>query len=135
MYLKELSLFQFKNHSESNFQFNEKINCFVGNNGAGKTNILDAIHYLSLTKSYFNHIDSNNIQFDHDFFMIKGIFNNNDRPGIMLANSVKKYLDFYGVSSGLKNVIFTNFLLLQVFGSAADVLVPEMVVSKNAGLF
>ena len=62
MYLKELSLFQFKNHSESSFQFNEKINCFVGNNGVGKTNILDAIHYLSLTKSYFNHIfESSNL--------------------------------------------------------------------------
>ena len=86
MYLKELSLFQFKNHNESNFQFNEKINCFVGDNGAGKTNILDAIHYLSLTKSYFNHIDSNNIQFDHDFFMIKGIFNNNDSNDEILCN-------------------------------------------------
>ena len=74
MYLKELSLFQFKNHSESSFQFNENINCIVGNNGVGKTNVLDAIHYLSITKSYFNHIDSNNIQFDNDFFMIKGSF-------------------------------------------------------------
>ena len=86
MYLKELSLFQFKNHSESSFQFNENINCFVGNNGVGKTNILDAIHYLSLTKSYFNHIDSNNILFDHDFFMIKGIFNNNDSNDEILCN-------------------------------------------------
>ena len=75
MYLKQLSIFQFKNHKESSFSFNDKINCFVGNNGVGKTNILDAIHYLSLTKSYFNHIDAQNIQFDQDFFMLKGLFN------------------------------------------------------------
>ena len=74
MYLKDLTLFQFKNHAESNFTFNEKINCFVGNNGVGKTNILDAIHYLSFTKSYFNYMDSQNIQFNNDFFMIRGSF-------------------------------------------------------------
>ena len=90
MYLKELSLFQFKNHSETNFQFNEKINCFVGNNGVGKTNILDAIHYLSLTKSYFNHIDSNNIQFNQDFFMIKGMFMNDDLDEIICNYSLSK---------------------------------------------
>ena len=81
MYLKDLTLFQFKNHAESNFTFNEKINCFVGNNGVGKTNILDAIHYLSFTKSYFNYMDSQNIQFNNAFFMIRGSFikdENND---------------------------------------------------------
>ena len=105
MYLKELSLFQFKNHSESSFQFNEKINCFVGNNGVGKTNILDAIHYLSLTKSYFNHIDSNNIQFENDFFMIKGNFskdneideiqcNYNSQSGKIVKKNQVKYKRF-----------------------------------------
>ena len=64
MFLKELQLYQFKNHTESKLSFTESVNCFVGNNGAGKTNILDAIHYLSQTKSYFNHIDKQNIQFD-----------------------------------------------------------------------
>ena len=86
MYLKQLSLFQFKNHSESSFIFNEKINCFVGDNGVGKTNILDAIHYLSLTKSYFNHIDAQNIQFGNQFFMIKGHFNNLDQDDEILCN-------------------------------------------------
>ena len=105
MYLKELSLFQFKNHSESSFHFNEKINCFVGNNGVGKTNILDAIHYLSLTKSYFNHIDSNNIQFENDFFMIKGNFskdneideiqcNYNSQSGKIVKKNQVKYKRF-----------------------------------------
>lgn len=74
MYLKNLSIHQFKNHASSNLEFNEKLNCFVGDNGSGKTNILDAIHYLSLTKSYFNYIDGNNIQFGEKYFMLKGKF-------------------------------------------------------------
>ena len=105
MYLKELTLFQFKNHSESNFIFSDKINCFVGNNGVGKTNILDAIHYLSLTKSYFNYQDSQNVQFDNEFFMIKGNFsknnnsdeiqcNYNNSSGKILKKNSKKYKKF-----------------------------------------
>tara|TARA_B100000900_G_scaffold213003_1_gene180528 strand:+ start:1031 stop:2110 length:1080 start_codon:yes stop_codon:yes gene_type:complete len=105
MFLKELSLFQFKNHTESNFIFNEKINCFVGDNGVGKTNILDAIHYLSLTKSYFNYIDSNNIQFNEDFFLIKGLFENKEdldeifcnyslNKGKILKKNKKRYTRF-----------------------------------------
>ena len=74
MYLKSLALSNFKNHSESYFQFGKNINCFVGDNGAGKTNILDAIHYLSLSKSYYNKIDSQNIKFEESFFVLKGIF-------------------------------------------------------------
>lgn len=74
MFLKNLQLHQFKNHSESKFTFTKPVNCFVGDNGAGKTNILDAIHYLSQTKSYFNHIDSQNIQFEEGYFMLKGTF-------------------------------------------------------------
>ena len=74
MYLKKLALSNFKNHSESNFQFGKNINCFVGDNGSGKTNILDAIHYLSLSKSYFNKVDAQNIKFEEDFFILKGTF-------------------------------------------------------------
>ena len=74
MFLKELELYQFKNHTESRFTFTKPVNCFVGNNGAGKTKIIDAIHYLSQTKSYFNHIDKQNIQFDQSYFMLKGVF-------------------------------------------------------------
>ncbi len=74
LYLKKLSLSNFKNHSGSDFHFGEKINCFVGDNGSGKTNILDAIHYLSLSKSYFNKMDTQNIKFNEDFFILKGVF-------------------------------------------------------------
>jgi DNA replication and repair protein RecF len=75
MFLKQLSLINFKNYSEFEAEFSEKINCFVGNNGVGKTNLLDAIHYLSFCKSYFNSIDSQNIKHNEGFFVIQGIFN------------------------------------------------------------
>ena len=57
MYLKELRLANFKNCESAELTFSEKLNCFVGLNGAGKTNILDAIYYLSFCKSYFNSVD------------------------------------------------------------------------------
>ena len=74
MYLKKLSLTNFKNYDQADLEFSSKINCFVGNNGVGKTNILDAIHYLSLTKSFFNNIDSVNIKHDVDYFIVQGLF-------------------------------------------------------------
>lgn len=77
MFLKHLSLINFKNHPEFEAKFSEKINCFVGNNGLGKTNLLDAIHYLSFCKSYFNTIDSQNIKHDQGFFVIQGVFEKN----------------------------------------------------------
>jgi DNA replication and repair protein RecF len=73
MYLKKLALTNFKNYIQADYQFSDKINCFVGNNGVGKTNLLDAIHYLSFCKSYFNPIDSQNIRHQEDFFSINGV--------------------------------------------------------------
>jgi DNA replication and repair protein RecF len=77
MHLKQLSLVNFKNYPDISLQFSEKINCFVGNNGMGKTNILDAIHYLSFCKSFFNAIDSQNIRHNEGFFVIQGVYNKN----------------------------------------------------------
>jgi DNA replication and repair protein RecF len=74
MYLKKLSLINFKNYTRADLEFSSKINCFVGNNGVGKTNILDAIHYLSLSKSFFNNIDNISIKHNEDFFSIQGSF-------------------------------------------------------------
>jgi DNA replication and repair protein RecF len=74
MHLRNLSLTNFKNYEQSKIDFSERINCFVGNNGVGKTNILDAIHYLSLTKSFFNNMDSINIHHSEDYFIINGTF-------------------------------------------------------------
>jgi len=74
MFLKELKLTNFKNCASADMQFSEKINCFVGLNGAGKTNILDAIYYLAFCKSYFTSIDKQNIRHGEDFFAIHGDF-------------------------------------------------------------
>jgi DNA replication and repair protein RecF len=74
MFIRNLQLYNFKNYQENSFNFSDSINCFIGDNGAGKTNILDAIYYLSFTKSYFNLLDSQNIKHDQDFFAIHGKF-------------------------------------------------------------
>lgn len=72
MHLKSLSLNNYRNFEELELVFSEKINCFIGNNGVGKTNILDSIYYLSFCKSWLNPIDSQNINYEKDFFLIKG---------------------------------------------------------------
>lgn len=72
MHLRRLNLINFKNYEEAEIELSDGINCFVGNNGAGKTNILDAVHYLSICKSYMNVIDRQNIRFDQPFFVIQG---------------------------------------------------------------
>jgi DNA replication and repair protein RecF len=78
-WLDKLTLINFKNYSEKTFEFCPKINCFTGNNGAGKTNILDAIHYLSLCKSYFTNIDTQNIKYDETFFSISGEYQKSEK--------------------------------------------------------
>jgi len=91
MFLKKLGLTNFKNYELNELQFSPKINCFVGNNGVGKTNILDAIHYLSLTKSFFNSIDSINIKHGEEYFIIQGAFvRNNDEDHIYCAFQKQK---------------------------------------------
>ncbi len=70
--LNTLSLINFKNYEQADFDFCPKINCLAGNNGAGKTNVLDAVYYLSMTKSFFNPADTQNIRYDTDFFVIQG---------------------------------------------------------------
>lgn len=79
MYLKKISLFNYKNFSEANFEFNKKINCFVGKNGVGKTNVLDAIYHLSYGKSYFNPQAVQNIKHGEEFFVVDGEFEKNSR--------------------------------------------------------
>ncbi len=74
MHLKNIQLRQFKNFSKVQASFSPTINCFLGNNGSGKTNLLDSIHYLCLTKSGFNAGDLQSIQHDQSFFSVIGEF-------------------------------------------------------------
>ncbi len=79
MFLKNLSLINYKNFESREFDFDAKINCFVGDNGVGKTNALDAIYHLAFGKSYFNPLASQNIKHGEEFFVIDGHFEKEGR--------------------------------------------------------
>ena len=81
MQLNSLHLIHFKNHLSGDLEFGNQVNCLLGDNGSGKTNILDALHYLCFCKSYFNPIDSQNITHGEPFMLIKGVFNQARRGG------------------------------------------------------
>ncbi len=72
MILDRLILTNFKNYAEADIRLCGNVNCFVGNNGAGKTNLLDAVYYLSFCKSYFNPVDMQNIRIGEEFFAVHG---------------------------------------------------------------
>jgi DNA replication and repair protein RecF len=74
MHLKSLSLANFKNYEQTDVSLSPRINCFVGENGVGKTNILDAVHYLALCKSNLNPVDTQNIRYHQDYAVIQGVF-------------------------------------------------------------
>jgi len=86
MYIKQLSLTNFKNYDSAFLKFSPGINCLVGNNGVGKTNILDAIHYLSLTKSFYNIVDSANIKHSQEYFIIEGVVTVNGNEDILFCS-------------------------------------------------
>lgn len=83
MWLQKLSLLNFKNYSEAELEFSSSVNAFTGSNGAGKTNLMDAIHYLSLCKSYFNPIDGQQIKHNLDFFMVQGVFDKDENNEVI----------------------------------------------------
>ncbi len=72
MHLENFRLINFKNYQDESFNFTSEINCFVGDNGTGKTNLLDAIHYLSITKGFLNNTDLQTIRHHQDFFSLIG---------------------------------------------------------------
>ena len=74
MFLNTLSINNYKSFSSAKFNFEKKINCFIGKNGVGKSNIIDSIYHLAFTKSYFNPSSNQNIKIGTDFFSINGEF-------------------------------------------------------------
>src|SRR5690554_1166356 len=72
MYIEDISIVNYKNLKDVKVEFSPRFNCLIGNNGAGKTNLMDAIYYLSFCKSFFNAVDQLNISHDESFFMLKG---------------------------------------------------------------
>ena len=95
MFVKNLKIINFNNHPEKSFDFSSEINCFVGNNGAGKTNILDALHYISMGKSFLGNSDFQNIKEDENFFSIESEIEGeekNDIIKILLQKETKKII-------------------------------------------
>lgn len=72
MYLQQLDILNYRNIREASLMFSPNINCLTGNNGMGKTNVLDAIYFLSFCKSIHTNIDALNITHDADFLMLQG---------------------------------------------------------------
>ncbi len=84
MFLKNISILHFKNIQSANLALSKNLNCFIGHNGAGKTNLLDAIYYLSFCRSFYNSIDSQVISHDQEFFMIEGEYEtDNGEPEVI----------------------------------------------------
>jgi len=93
MHIQDLSIVNFKNYSEASLELHPKLNCFVGDNGAGKTNILDAIFYLCMCKSYFNSSDQFSIYTGADYMILKANFfrkNKTEEVYCGLKNNKKK---------------------------------------------
>jgi DNA replication and repair protein RecF len=118
MYLRRLTLVNFKNFESQSFDFQDKINCFVGNNGVGKTNVLDGIYYLSFAKSYFNPVAVQNIKHDQDFFMLEGEYNVNDKIDTVVC-SLKR---------GNKKVVKRNGKIYEKFSDHIGLL-PLVIIS------
>ncbi|MFI5136078.1 MAG: DNA replication/repair protein RecF, partial [Chitinophagales bacterium] len=99
MYLQRLSLSNFKNYSDQSLEFSAHRNFFSGENGSGKTNLLDAIHYLCLGKSYFHYSDSNCVRHNQNFFRIDGHFFNEENYRVVCTYQAggKKELQKNGI--------------------------------------
>lgn len=90
MIIRKLTLLNFKNHTEQKFDFSPQINCFVGNNGVGKTNILDALHYISVGKSFLGNSDIFNIKNGGDFFTIEAEIEGDEKTDIIKIQQPKE---------------------------------------------
>jgi len=86
MFLEKISILNFKNHKSVDLSSFGRFNCFLGHNGMGKTNLLDAIFYLSFFKSAFNHIDNQSILHGESFFRVEGVFEKNEKKEIVHAS-------------------------------------------------
>lgn len=120
MYLKNISLLNYKNITEASFGFDTKINCFVGKNGVGKTNVLDAIYHLSYGKSYFNPQAVQNIKHGEEFFVIDGTFEKDGRSEQIVC-SLKK---------GQKKVLKRNGKAYDKFSEHIG-FIPLVIVSPS----
>lgn len=120
MILNTLSLVNYKNFESQVFHFDSKINCFVGANGIGKTNALDAIYHLAFGKSYFNPVATQNIKHGADFFVVDGSFYKSERDEKIIV-SLKK---------GQKKVIKRNGKAYDKFSEHIG-FIPLVIISPS----
>ncbi len=120
MLLDKLSLLNYKNFESETFSFDPKINCFVGHNGVGKTNVLDAIYHLSFGKSYFNPITGQNIKHGTDFFVIEGQYEKDSRNEKIIISAKR----------GQKKIIKRNAKAYEKFSEHIGFL-PLVIISPS----
>ena len=120
MILNHLSLTNYKNFEATEFDFDQNINCFVGENGIGKTNVLDAIYHLAFGKSYFNPIAIQNIKHNEDFFALKGEFLRESKEENILI----------GLKKGQKKNIKRNGKQYEKFSEHIG-LIPLVIISPS----
>lgn len=99
MILEKISIINYKNIQSANLDLSPKLNCFIGNNGVGKTNLLDAIYYLSFCHSAYNPIDSQVIMHNQDFFVLEGEYRNDQG---------EKEVVYCGMKRGVKKHVKRN---------------------------
>lgn len=120
MYLKKIALVNYKNFESASFDFETKINCFAGNNGVGKTNVLDAIYNLAFTKGYFNSVSVQNVQHGKEFFLVEGVFDFDGKDEIINC-SLKK---------GQKKIVKRNGKEYEKLSEHIG-LIPLVIISPN----
>ena len=106
MYLQKISLSNFKSYEYESFEFSERVNCIVGENGTGKTNLLDAIYFLALTKSSISNQDALSINHEMEYMMVEGEFTAPQPPKGELKSDIES--DKKAPPSGAGGGCFNN---------------------------
>lgn len=120
MIIEKLTLYNFKNYLKEEFVFSPSINLIIGKNGSGKTNLLDAIHYLSLTKSAFNFSDAQTLKKGENAFSISS--------SIKVFNKLSTF--FYSYQSGSKKILKVNKVEYEKLSSHIGKL-PVVLIAPN----
>ena len=138
MILKSITLTNYKSFSTKTVELDPNINCFIGPNGVGKSNVLDAIYHLSFGKSYFNPISSQNIKHGEDFFAIKGVWEENknsstnvDEIKSIIFDKTNELLDNLQQArkeegQGLQKILSEKLSYIMAFQMSAEKILPEM---------
>jgi len=124
MYLQHLKVLNYKNYEQLEIDFSPKINCFTGMNGTGKTNLLDSVFYLSMCKSYFNPLDSQNVRYNEKFFIMEGKY---------LLREVEEII-YCGYKINQKKKIKRNNTEYKKFSEHIGLLPVVMVSPADGGL-